>query len=70
MRFPNKIINIKRQTFFSMILILDSFDSEIKVIELYSFMKEKMKISDFIEGLNLLYILEKIEISGDEIKKC
>jgi hypothetical protein len=61
MLVPNKTISVNESCLYRSALLLSKFEGEIPVVELYQSEKKMfLDISDFIDVLNLLFILGKV----------
>lgn len=63
MIMPNKIISINESCIYRAALLIPKIDDGISVVELYR--KEKKMfddMSDYIDVLNLLYVLGKVDL--------
>jgi hypothetical protein len=63
---PNKTISLPESYLYKSALLLSKINKSISVISLYEANKNTfIDISDFIDALNLLYVLNKIDIDFD-----
>lgn len=63
---PNKTISLPESCLYKSALLLSKINKSISVISLYEGNKKTfIDISDFIDALNLLYVLNKIDIDFD-----
>lgn len=63
---PNKTISLPESSLYKSALLLSKINKSISVISLYEDNKKTfIDASDFIDALNLLYVLNKINIDFD-----
>lgn len=66
MLMPNKTISLPESSLYKSALLLSKINKSISVISLYEDNKKTfIDASDFIDALNLLYVLNKINIDFD-----
>lgn len=71
MRFPNKLYDLSDSIFADMIVILNALNKPCSLFSLYN--ATKMQISNvilFVDALDALYALKKIEYKGGLIYAC
>lgn len=63
MLVPNKTISIEESSLYKACLLLEIIESPIELIELYQTNKKLfLDISSYIDALDMLYVLGKIEV--------
>jgi len=72
MPLPNKIFSYEQSILSKMPVILEVLQNgTVSVEELYKFMKTKTdNVSEFIEILDCLFVLDKIQLKDGEIELC
>lgn len=72
MPLPNKIFSYEQSILSKMPVILGVLQNgTVSVEELYKFMKTKTdNVSEFIEILDCLFVLDKIQLKDGEIELC
>lgn len=72
MPLPNKIFSYEQSILSKMPVILEVLQNgNVSVEELYKFMKTKTdNVSEFIEILDCLFVLDKIQLKDGEIELC
>lgn len=71
MRLPNKVISYNGSIISKFPVILTTLqERDYSVIELYEKIKASLDIEDFIDALDSLYALGKIEINDDTRRIC
>lgn len=67
MKIPNKTVNFKESIFYKGFQIMEILDKEkrMNINTIYETLKGKMKLIEFIEALEVLNCLKKIEIDND-----
>lgn len=67
MKFPSKVTSYKESSIYLFPVVLKHLEkSDMKPVELYKKMKSKVSgIQEFIEILDSLYALKKIELIGE-----
>lgn len=71
MRFPNKLYDLPESVFADMIVILNVLDKPCSLFNLYSVTKTQISnVILFVDALDALYALKKIEYKGGLIYAC
>ncbi|MGR5514093.1 ABC-three component system middle component 7 [Vibrio harveyi] len=66
---PNKIISIDESGIYKAAKLMSKIDGDVKVTELYSKNKRLFAdIPDYIEALDILFALQKIDLNNGVIK--
>lgn len=66
MLVPNKTISITESSIYRSALLLSKLKSEVLVVDLYQSEKKMfLDVSDFIDVLNLLFVLGKVVLDED-----
>lgn len=72
MKFPSKITTFKESIFFQILKILEQQDliddDEIELKELYKKIKKNIDLSEFIDAICILNILEEIKVNDGVLK--
>ncbi len=69
MIMPNKIISIDESGIYKAAKLMSKIDGDVKVTELYSKNKRLFAdIPDYIEALDILFALQKIDLNNGVIK--
>jgi len=68
---PNKTISLEESSLYKACQILDALQSPIELVELYQVNKEKYSdIASYIDALDMLYILGKIDVKDGVIYRA
>lgn len=63
MRFPSKVTTYKESVMSKFVPFLEKVkERDYPIVDLYDSLKKKMSICDFIEAIDCLYVLNKIEV--------
>lgn len=69
MKLPNKVVSYKTSILPKLIIVLNELQNQdMNISELYKRVHKKITdINEFIQALNILYALHKIELTEDEV---